>query len=377
VDVQLTEEQEALRESAREFLRRECPNAFVREQMAETKDLGGPLWQQMAELGWLGLTVPEAYGGAGLDLLSLSIVCQEMGRTLLPLPYLSTVAIGARALVLGGNDEQKATHLPGIAEGRTRIALAQLEEGSDWRPQGIELCATTRGNALTLSGTKLFAHDAQNADLLIVPVRTSGTAENGITLYLLDARASGVSITPIEYVDQTRRVCAVGFNDVELAESCILGKPDQGWPLLERTLDYAKVALCGEMLGGSELVHEESVRYAKQREQFGKPIGTFQAIQHKCANQFIHVEGMRSAMYYAAWATENDEPDAHLSACLAKAYCGDAYDEVAGAAIQIHGGLGFTWEQDLHLYYKRAKASQFWLGDARHNRELAAQQLLD
>lgn len=377
MDVQLTEEQEALRESAREFLRRECPNAFVREQMAETKDLGGPLWNQMAELGWLGLTVPEEYGGADLDLLSLAIVSQEMGRALLPLPYLSTVAIGARALVLGGSDEQKAIHLPAIVEGRTRIALAQLEEGSDWSPEGVELCATQSATALSLNGAKLFAHDAQTADLLIVPVRTAGSAEDGITLYLLDAHAPGISIAPIEYVDQTRRVCAVDFSDVSLCESSVLGQTGQGWTLLERTLDYAKIALCGEMLGGAEKVHEESVRYAKQREQFGKPIGTFQAIQHKCANQFIHVEGMRSAVYYAAWATQNDEPDAHLSACLAKAYCGDAYTDVAGEAIQIHGGLGFTWEQDLHLYYKRAKASQFWFGDAGYNRELAARQLLD
>lgn len=377
MDVQLSEEQESLRIAARDFLVGECPIAWVREQMEDPKDLGGALWKKMAELGWLGLMVPEEHSGAELDLLSLSIVCEEMGRVLLPEPYLSTVAVGANAILLAGSDDQKRKLLPEIVEGRLKIALAQLEASLDWAADGIELDAKLQGETWTLTGTKHFSSDARHADRLLVPARTSGSGESGITLFLLETESPEISIVPLRYTDQTRGVCEVCLNDLQVGPEQILGEVDEGWPLLRRSLDIAKVALCAEMLGGAERVLELSVAYAKQREQFGKPIGSFQAIQHKCANQFIQVEGMRSAVYYAAWAVGHDEPDAHLSACLAKSFCGDAYVSVAGEGIQIHGGLGFTWEQDLHLFYKRAKASQLLFGDGRFNRELAARALFD
>ncbi len=377
MDVQLSEEQESLRIAARDFLVGECPMAWVREQMEDPKDLGGALWKKMAELGWLGLMVPEEHSGAELDLLSLSIVCEEMGRVLLPEPYLSTVAVGANAILLAGSDDQKRKLLPEIVEGRLKIALAQLEASLDWAADGIELDAKLQGETWTLSGTKHFSSDARHADRLLVPARTSGSGESGITLFLLETESPEISVVPLRYTDQTRDVCEVCLNDLQVGPEQILGEVDEGWPLLRRSLDIAKVALCAEMLGGAERVLELSVAYAKQREQFGKPIGSFQAIQHKCANQFIQVEGMRSAVYYAAWAVGHDEPDAHLSACLAKSFCGDAYVSVAGEGIQIHGGLGFTWEQDLHLFYKRAKSSQLLFGDGRFNRELAARALFD
>ncbi|MBW2293720.1 MAG: acyl-CoA/acyl-ACP dehydrogenase [Deltaproteobacteria bacterium] len=377
MDVHLSEEQESLRTAARDFLDSECPIDWVRKQMDDPKDVGGPLWKKMAELGWLGLTVPEEHGGAELDLLSLAILCQEMGRALLPEPYLSTVAVGTTAILLAGNDDQKRKLLPEIAEGRLKIALAQLEDSLDWGAEGIALTAKFEREMWSVDGTKQFSSDARHADILVVPVRTSGSGESGVTLFLIEADAPGIEIDPVSYTDQTRGVCEVRLTDVRVAAEAVLGSVDDGWSLLQRSLDTAKVALCAEMLGGAERVHELSVAYAKQREQFGKPIGSFQAIQHKCANQFIQVEGMRSAVYYAAWAVENDEPDAHLSACLAKSFCGDAYAAVAGEGIQIHGGLGFTWEQDLHLFYKRAKASQLLFGDGRFNRELAAKVLLD
>ena len=377
MDVHLSPEQATLQEAARDFLSRECPGEWVREQMEDGRDLGGPLWTKMADLGWLGLIVPERFGGADLDLLSLAVLCEEMGRALLPEPYLSTVAIGSLALVLAGSEEQQQHHLPAIVEGRARVALAQIDDPLDWSAEGITTRAESAGGAWRLSGCKRFVNDAQWADWLIVPARTSASGASGISLFLLDVRSEGVTITPIDYTDQTRRVCNVELARVRVDGSCLLGPIDEGWPLLERILDRAKVALAAEMLGGAAQVLDSSVTYAKQREQFGKPIGSFQAIQHKCADQFIQVEGMRSAVYYAAWAVGNEEPDAHLSACLAKSYCADAYVDVAAEGIQIHGGLGFTWEQDLHLYYKRAKASQLWLGDGRFQREAAAGLLLD
>jgi alkylation response protein AidB-like acyl-CoA dehydrogenase len=377
MDVHLSDDQILLQETTREFLKAECPIERVRAFMQDPGDPGGALWDQMAALGWIGLSLPQEYGGAGLDLLSLSLVCLVMGRVLLPEPYLSTVAQGAHAVTLAGSDEQKRRLLPAIAEGRLKLAMAWLEEDLTWQPSGITLAANATPDGFRFSGCKRFANDAQCADLLLVPVRTGGVDEDGISLLLVETDQPGVAIEPVLYTDQTRKVCEVHFDGVGVKSDAVLGEIGGAWPLLERVLDHAKVALCAEMLGGAERVLELSVEYVKQREQFDRPIGTFQAIQHKCTDQFVRVESMRSALYYAAWAVENGEPDAHRSACLAKSFCGDAYTAVAAEGIQIHGGLGFTWEQDLHLYYKRAKASELLFGDASWNRELAARELLD
>ncbi len=379
MDVTLSEEQELLQQSAREFLSAECPMERVREAMDDPHGVDPGRWKKMAELGWLGLSLPEAYGGVGLDLLSLALVCQEMGRVLLPEPYLSTVALGARALMLGGSEAQKSRILPAVAEGQAKLALGQLESDLSWSADAIRLEARAEpgGEGFRLDGEKLFVTDAQAADWLILPARTSGSGEAGITLFILDTRTEAITIEPVQYTDQTRKVCRVKLQEFEAGRDNVLGDVDQGWALLQKTLDHAKVALSAEMLGGAEAVLEMSVEFAKNREQFGRPIGSFQAIQHKCVGQMINVESIRSALYYAAWAVENDEPDAHLSACLAKSFCGEAFSQVAAEGIQIHGGLGFTWEQDLHLYYKRAKAAEMWLGDGDWNRELAARELLD
>jgi alkylation response protein AidB-like acyl-CoA dehydrogenase len=377
MDVYLSQEQELLQESVRDFLGAECPMELVRTFMAETRPEVGPLWKKMAELGWLGLILDEEHGGAGLDLLSLTLVCQEMGRVLMPDPYLSTLAIGGFSIDRFGTVPQKERYLRGIADGSVKAALAQLEESLSWEADGIALEGRPSDNGFRLDGTKRFVADAHSADLLLVPVRTAGTGSTGITVLLVDSRDSGVSVSPIAYTDQTRKVCDVEFRDVHVPETAVLGEVDDGWSVIESTLDFAKVALCAEMLGGAERILETSVEYAKNRVQFGRPIGSFQAIQHKCSNQFIKVESMRSAVYYAAWSVANNEPDAHVSACLAKSFCGAAFADVAGEGIQIHGGLGFTWEQDLHLYYKRAKASEMQFGDGDTNREDAARIMFD
>jgi alkylation response protein AidB-like acyl-CoA dehydrogenase len=252
-----------------------------------------------------------------------------------------------------------------------------LEHESSWSAGAVQLADGASSNGFRLTGEKRFVSDAVSADLLLVPVRSEGSGEAGVSCLLVERDAGGVEILPTAYNDMTRKVATVRFRGTALPGSSLLGERAGAWPWLSRVLDFAKVALCAEMLGGAERAMELSVDYAKQREQFGRPIGSFQAIQHKCANQLVKVEGMRSATLYAAWSGAAEEPDAHTSACLAKAYCSEAYAAVAADAIQIHGGLGFTWEQDPHLFYKRAKADELLFGSPSENRELAAREIID
>jgi len=377
MDVQFSEEQDLLRESARVFLAKECPLARVRELMEEPLGTSPGFWKKLAELGWLGLTLPEEQGGAGMDLVDLTVVMEEMGRALLPDPFLSTVALGARAIELAGNEEQKRRSLPAVAGGSLKIALAMLEEESRWSGDGVQLADGACADGFRLDGAKHFVCDAASADLLLVPVRSGGSGEQGISCLLVESETDGVEIIPTAYNDATRKVAQVRFSGVRVRDSGLLGERGKAWPWLERVLDFAKVALCAEMLGGAQYALEMSVAYAKQREQFGRPIGSFQAIQHKCANQLVKVEGMRSATWYAAWSVASGEADAHSAACLAKAWCSEAYAAVAADAIQIHGGLGFAWEQDPHLFYKRAKADELLFGSPSWNRELAAREIID
>jgi alkylation response protein AidB-like acyl-CoA dehydrogenase len=377
MDFGFSEEQEMLRQSVREFLASECEMTYVRKMMDDERGYSDEQWKKMAELGWTGLIVPEEYGGAGLNMVDMVVVLEEMGRVVMPGPFFASVILGGLAIDLAGSEEQKKKYLPGIADGSMKATLAQVEESGRWDAEGIALAAKADGGGFGLSGTKLFVHDAHNADVLIVPVRTGGSGVDGVTLLIVDAKAQGVSIRVLKTMDQTRKLCEVGFDNVKVGKDAVLGAVGAGWPLLDRLVDRAKVALCAEMCGGAQRVLDMSVDYAKVREQFGKPIGSFQAIQHKCANMMVQVESAKSATYYAAWAVANDVPEAHLASCMAKAYCSDAYRFVAAEGIQIHGGIGFTWEHDMHLYFKRAKGSEVTFGDGTWNRELVAQVVLD
>ncbi len=373
MNLELSDEQQLLRRSAREFLSRASPMSLVRAAMDDPRAACDRLWPQLAEMGWLGLTIPAAHGGAELGLVELSILLQECGRTLLPAPLYTTVALGTQAVLLAGSPAQHERWLPAIAEGTLKVTLAHLEQSAGWSESGVAMSAAESADGFTLSGTKLFVPDAGLADRLVVSARTNG----GITLFVVDASVDGVTIRPLDFVDGVRKLSEVRFDSVRVAQDAMLGAIDGGWPVLERLFDFAKVALCAEMCGAAERVMEMAVDYAKVREQFGKPIGSFQAIQHKCADMLVAVESAKSATYYAAWALANGEPDAHTSACLAKAYVSEAFTKVAGDGIQVHGGIGFTWEQDLHLYFKRAKACELAFGTPSWNRELAARVLLD
>lgn len=377
MDVTLTEEQEMLRKSARDFLSVECSIDLVRRGVDPPESLPGPaehvepLWRGMADLGWLGLTVPETYGGAGLGWVDLAVLLEEMGRALVPAPFLSTVVLGAQAITLAGSDAQRADLLPRIARGDLRVALAQCEREGDWDPGAALLSATATAGGHTLEGRKLFVLDADAAQLLVV----SAAAPEGPTLLLVERDAPGVEIRRIDSIDRTRPVYDVRFAGTPAHER--LGSPGAAAATLGALNTRARLAIAVESCGGARWALDAAVAHAKSREQFGKAIGSFQAIAHKCADMFVEVESSSSAAYYAAWALSAGAPDAHVSACMAKAYCADAYARVAAEAIQVHGGLGFTWEQDLHLYYKRAKACQLAFGDSALTRELAARVLVD
>jgi alkylation response protein AidB-like acyl-CoA dehydrogenase len=377
MDFGFSEEQEMMRQSARQFLESECAMTYVRRMMDDDTGYSEEQWKKMAELGWMGLILPEQYGGSGLNMVDLVVILEEMGRVVMPGPFYPTVILGGIAIDLGGTSKQKQRYLPEIAAGRLKTALAQVEESGRWDAEGILLPAKKDGTGFILSGTKLFVQDAHNADLLVVAARTSGKGPKGVTLFLVDAKQQGVTTTLLKTMDQTRKLCEITFENVALGRDAVLGGVGKGWPLLDRIIDRAKVAMCAEMCGGAQKVLEMSVDYAKVREQFGRPIGSFQAIQHKCANMMVQTESAKSATYYAAWAVANDVPEAHLAACMAKAYCSDAYRFVSAEGIQIHGGIGFTWEHDMHLYFKRAKGSEVTFGDATWNRELVAQLVLD
>jgi alkylation response protein AidB-like acyl-CoA dehydrogenase len=322
----------------------------------------------------MGLILPEAYGGSGLDFVDMVVVLEEMGRVVLPGPFFSTVILGGVALLEGGSDAQKQAWLPKIADGSVKATLAHLEPSGRWDADGIALTATQGGEGWTLEGTKLFVPDANVADVFVVAARAPGTSgTDGVSLVLVDAKAAGVGVTMLKTMDQTRKLGEVTLRGVKVGKDALLGPAGGGWRILERVVDRGKVGLAAEMCGGAQKVLEMSVEYAKVREQFGKPIGSFQAIQHKCANMLVEVESSKSITYYAAWAVANDVPEAPLAAAMAKAYTSDAYRHTAGEGIQIHGGIGFTWEHDMHIYFKRAKSSEVTFGDATWNREIVAQ----
>jgi alkylation response protein AidB-like acyl-CoA dehydrogenase len=377
MDFGFSEDQEMLRQSARDFLGKECPMTLVRKMMDDESGHSPELWRKMAELGWHGLILPEEYGGAGLTFVDLVVVLEEMGRVVLPGPFLSSVVYAGVTLLEAGSEEQKKKLLPKIASGELIATLAVLEPSGRWDADGIAATATSQPSGYRLDGTKLFVPDGHVAQTIIVAARKPGTSgADGVSLFVVDAGAPGVTVTPLKTMDQTRKLSEVQLANVSVGKDALVGAEGQAWKTIERVGDRGKVALCAEMCGGAQRVLDMSVEYAKVREQFGKPIGSFQAIQHKCANMMVQVESSKSATYYAAWAVANDVPEAPLAAAMAKAYCSDAYRMVAGEGIQIHGGIGFTWEHDMHIYFKRAKSSEVTFGDATWNREIVAQHIL-
>jgi alkylation response protein AidB-like acyl-CoA dehydrogenase len=374
MDFGFSEEQDMLRKLAHDFLAKESPMPTVRQMMEDDLGYSVETWRKMAELGWMGLVFPQDVGGAGLGILDLVVVLEEMGRALMPGPFFSTVLLGGLSVLEGGSDAQKARYLAPLIAGELKATLAVPEAGGAWDAAAVATTATADAGGFLLNGTKRFVPDAHVADLILVAARTeSSKGEEGISLFALDVPKEGVSVTTLDTLDQTRKLCDVKLDQVRVGPESLLGARGAGRAILQRVIDRAKVGLCAEMCGGAERVLEMSVDYAKVRVQFDRPIGSFQAIQHKCANMLSLVESAKAATYYAAWAVSNDAPEASLAAAMAKSYASDAYRVLAGEAIQIHGGIGFTWEHDLQLYFRRAKASELTFGDATFHRARVAE----
>ena len=364
-----TEEQEELRKTVRAFLEAKSPETAVREQMETEAGFDAAVWAQMGEqLGLQGLAIPEEFGGSGYTFVELGIVLEEQGRALLCAPFFSTVVLAANTLLHSGDDAAKKAHLPGIASGATIATVAFTEPSGKWDESGITLQATASGDGWTLSGTKMFVIDGHTAGLVIVAARTA----KGVTLFTVAGDAAGLTRTALSTMDQTRKQAKLEFANTP---ATLLGTEGEGWAVLSTVLDLAAVGLAAEQVGGAQKVLEQAVEYAKVRVQFGRPIGSFQAIKHKCADMLLEVESAKSAAYYGLWCAAEQNDELPSVASLAKAYCSEAYFHATAENIQIHGGIGFTWEHPAHLYFKRAKSSELLFGDPTYHRELLAQRI--
>jgi len=370
-----SDEQEQIRATARKFFENECTSAIVRARMEEPAGVTDEFWAKLAEQGWLGLVYPEEYGGAGLGFVDLTVLMEEMGRVVMPGPFFSTVLLGGLAILEAGSAEQRKEWLTKIAAGEAKVALAWTEPNARWDAAGVTATAKAADGGFVLSGTKLFVLDAHLADAVVVVARTTEgkQPEQGVSLFLVPRRTAGLEVKSLPTMDQTRKLCEVTLRDVRVPGSAVLGARDGGWAPLARVVERATVAMCAEMCGGAQKVLDMTVEYAKIRVAFGRPIGSYQGVKHRAADMLVDVENAKSLTYYAAWAVDENVPEAALAASMAKAYCSDAYRKTAGAGIQLHGGIGFTWEHDLHLYFKRAKSSEFTFGDATYHRERVAQ----
>ena len=364
-----SDEQEELRAAVRRFLAEKSPETEVRRLMDTTEGYDPAVWSQMADqLGLQSLTIPEEFGGSGFTYVELLVVLEEMGAALLCAPFFSSVALAANALLTSGDDEAKKSYLPGIASGETIATLAITEDNGKWDFSGIECKAEQKGDGWVLNGHKMFVLDGTIASLIIVAARSAA----GVSLFAVQGDAAGLARTPLPTMDQTRKQARLQFSDTPAA---LIGTDGGADPGLTKTLALAAVALAAEQVGGAQHVLDASVEYAKTRIQFGRPIGSFQAIKHKCADMLLEVESAKSAAYYAAWAAAEDSDELPVVASLAKSYCSEAYFHSAAENIQIHGGIGFTWEHPAHLYFKRAKSSELLLGDPSYHRELLAQRI--
>ncbi len=364
-----SEEQEELRRTVRRYFEAKSPSAEVRRLMATVDGFDPDVWRQMAiELGLQAITIPEEFGGAGFGYVELVVILEEMGRLLVCSPYFSTIALATNALLVADDNAAKAKYLPSIASGDATATLAFTEPNGRWDVDGIELSAVKLGDEWRLSGVKSYVLDGHTASLIVVAART----ENGLSLLAVSGDAPGLIRTPQPTLDQTRKLATLEFADVK---GELIGEEGAAASVLEKTLDLAAVALAAEQVGGAQRVLDMSVEYAKDRIQFGRPIGSFQAIKHKCADMLLEVESAKSAAYYAGWVASEDTDELPATASLVKAYCSEAYFHAAAENIQIHGGIGFTWEHDAHLYFKRAKASELLFGAPDYHRERLTQRI--
>ncbi len=377
MEFSFSEDQDELRRAARRFLEVASSEERVRAAMETEQGYDSATWEQLSEeLAWTALTIPEDYGGLGMSYLDLHPLMEEMGRALLCSPFFSTICLGANALLLGGGDAQKEQHLPGIASGETTATLAYAEKNNRTDAEGVEATYSRNGSGYILRGDKSYVIDGHTANLLIVAARLENSdGAEGVSLFLVPGDAEGVKRAWLPTMDQTRRLATVELGNVAVAADALLGEEGRGWDLCEHTLDLARIALAAEQVGAAERCLDMSVEYAKVRKQFGRPIGSFQAIKHKCADMLMMVESARSAAFYASALAGQGEPDLEEAASSAKAFCSDTFFHCAAENIQIHGGIGFTWEHAAHMYFKRAKATEALFGAPSFHRERVAKRM--
>jgi alkylation response protein AidB-like acyl-CoA dehydrogenase len=373
MEFDLTETQQLFKRSARELFAQECPPALVRELIEKASPYSENLWSKLVEQGWTGLIFGEDVGGLELGMVELAIAFEEMGRALVPGAFLSTVPLAGVLIDRAGSAEHRDRYLSAICDGRAKATLALLEDTARWDVEGVRLAMDETRGTPRLNGKKLFVSDAGVADIIITAARSGSE----LVLAAVDRNSAGVDVKLMPGMDSTRDIFEVAYDNVEVGSGSVLARGDVARAALEYALDVATLALAAEMVGGMEWVLETSVEYAKTRKQFGKPIGQFQAVQHHCANMLLMTESARSAVYYAAWVMSNEPEQAATAVSMAKAYASDAYREVGNLGIQVHGGIGFTWDESLHFYYKRAKASELMFGDATYHRERLAKIVID
>ncbi|HEX2485368.1 MAG TPA: acyl-CoA dehydrogenase [Myxococcota bacterium] len=387
MDFALSEEQERLRDAARELLAAECPMERVRKIAAEPSGHDAALWRAFAEAGWLGVLVPDALGGAGLGLLDAAVLLHELGRAVAPGPFLASSVAAVVALREAGTRAQQERWLPALAAGEA-IATVALFEGLEARPDGGALRdrAARRGGGFLLDGTRPFVPYGHLADLVLAAFRTArasaGAGYDGVSLFAVPGDAKGLKKELLVSVDETRRECELRLRGVQLPREALLERRERAagaarasgaGPLVARVLDACAVAIAAESLGGAERALERAVEYVKVREQFGRPVGSFQAVQHMAAEAAARIEPARALVWYAAWAFDARPKDAPLAAAMAKAACCDVYRAVARTAVEMHGGIGFTWENDMHFYLKRSLANAAAFGDGDWHRERVAE----
>ncbi len=369
MEFELSKPQKLLQKSARDLFARECPTKRVRELMATDTALNPELWSSVADQGWLGIHLPESCGGLGLGAVDLAAVAEEMGRASFPGPFLGTVWAATVAAAADG----KSKHAEALATGAAKGAVALLEPGTGWNPNEVALKATADGKGYKLSGRKEFVIDGGTADTIICVARVA----NGLALLAVPAKSAGVKLTPCTPLDTTRKLSHVEFSNTSVPAEDVLAVGAKAQEALARGMQVATLVVTADMLGGMQWILETAVEYAKTRQQFGKTIGSFQAVQHMCADMLLWTESSRSAVYFAAWVLDAEPADAARAVSLAKAYASDASREVANRGVQVHGGIGFTWEHDLQLFYKRSKASEVLFGDATFHRALLAELAFD
>lgn len=368
-----TGEQEEFRTSLRRFLESKSPTSEVRRLMATEAGWDAGTWRALSEdMGLTAIHIPEAYGGQGYGISELAIAVEEMGRALTCSPFFATTVMAATAILKAGTEKQKQALLPAIAAGKTIATLAIAEDSGKWTPDAITMSASVDGGSYKLNGTKSFVLDGQTADLIVVAARTAGTSgAEGVSLFTVPGDAAGLERKLLKSADETRKIARLTFNNVDAA---LLGTEGEAAKPLQGTIDIALVCLASEMVGGAERLRQSAIDYANMRVQFGRKIASFQSLKHKAADMLLDVELAKSAAYYAAAAADDGDDDVPVVASLAKAAAADAYMQTAIHTIQIHGGIGFTWDNDTHLWFKRAKSSEVFLGGTADHRERLMQQ---